>query len=75
MGLLASVRVLSLAVLMEKSSSSPVVTLQDVPGDDGKKNDLVFCGSEAQQHVVFFPGDVQVLIIISAILVTICCEP
>lgn len=45
---------------MDKSSTSPVVPLLNVPGYEGRKNDVVFCGSEAQQHVVFFPGDVQV---------------
>lgn len=45
---------------MEKSSSSPTVRLLDVRGYEGRSNDVVFCGSEAQQHVVFFPGDVQV---------------
>lgn len=45
---------------MAKSSLSPVVPLLNVVGFDGRKNDVVFCGSEGQQHVVFFPGDVQV---------------
>ena len=45
---------------MDKSSTSPVVPLLNVPGYEGRKNDVVFCGSEGQQHVVFFPGDVQV---------------
>lgn len=44
---------------MAKSSLSPVVPLPNVVGFDGRKNDVVFCGSEGQQHVVFFPGDVQ----------------
>ncbi|XP_048578789.1 mitochondrial protein C2orf69 homolog isoform X3 [Nematostella vectensis] len=35
------------------------VVLRGVQGYDGRKNDLVFCGCEGQQHVVFFPGDVQ----------------
>lgn len=34
--------------------------LPKVLGYEGRYNDLVFCGSEGQQHVVFFPGDVQV---------------
>lgn len=33
--------------------------LDEVPGYEERKNDVVFCGSDAQQHVVFFPGDVQ----------------
>lgn len=45
---------------MEKTSSSPIVRLHAVAGVEGRNNDLVFCGSDAQQHVVFFPGDVQV---------------
>lgn len=46
---------------MEKSSTSPLVRcLDEVPGYEERKNDVVFCGSDAQQHVVFFPGDVQV---------------
>lgn len=44
---------------MAKSSISPAVPLPAVVGFDGRKNDVVFCGSEGQQHVVFFPGDVQ----------------
>ena len=48
-------------ILMEKSSTSPLVRcLDEVPGYEERKNDVVFCGSDAQQHVVFFPGDVQV---------------
>lgn len=47
---------------MEKTSSSPIVRLHAVAGVEGRNNDLVFCGSDAQQHVVFFPGDVQVLV-------------
>ena len=31
-----------------------------VVGLEDRKNDVIFCGAEAQQHVVFFPGDVQV---------------
>ena len=46
---------------MAKSSISPAVPLPAVVGFDGRKNDVVFCGSEGQQHVVFFPGDVQVM--------------
>ena len=47
-------------VLMDKSSNSPTVRLLNVNGYEGRANDVVFCGSEGQQHVVFFPGDVQV---------------
>ena len=46
---------------MDKSSSFPLVRRMLAHGHDGRKNDVVFCGSEAQQHVVFFPGDVQVM--------------
>lgn len=46
---------------MEKSSTFPLVRCwEDVPGYEDRKNDVVFCGLDAQQHVVFFPGDVQV---------------
>lgn len=45
---------------MDKSSNSPVARLPEVEGLDGRFNDVIFCGSEGQQHVVFFPGDVQV---------------
>lgn len=45
---------------MDKSSTFPLVRRMLAHGHDGRKNDVVFCGSEAQQHVVFFPGDVQV---------------
>ena len=41
---------------------APRVRLCDVYGHQGKKNDVVFCGTEAQQHVVYFHGDVQVSI-------------
>lgn len=44
---------------MDKSSTFPLVRRMLAHGHDGRKNDVVFCGSEAQQHVVFFPGDVQ----------------
>ena len=37
-----------------------MVSLKKVVGFDGKYNDLVFCGEDAMQHVLFFPGDVQV---------------
>ncbi|XP_065053900.1 uncharacterized protein LOC135682791 [Rhopilema esculentum] len=37
----------------------PMVSLKKVVGFDGKYNDLVFCGEDAMQHVLFFPGDVQ----------------
>lgn len=50
----------SFAVFMDKSSTFPLVRRMLAHGHDGRKNDVVFCGSEAQQHVVFFPGDVQV---------------
>jgi len=45
---------------MDKSSTFPLVRRLLAHGHDGRKNEVVFCGSEAQQHVVFFPGDVQV---------------
>ena len=45
---------------MDKSSNSPIARLLEVEGLDGRFNDVIFCGSEGQQHVVFFPGDVQV---------------
>jgi len=45
---------------MDKSSTSPSVRLPNVLGYKERNNDVVFCGSEGQQHVVFFPGDVQV---------------
>ena len=45
---------------MDKSSNSPIARLPAVEGLDGRFNDVIFCGSEGQQHVVFFPGDVQV---------------
>lgn len=45
---------------MDKSSTSPTVRLINVLGYENRGNDVVFCGSEGQQHVVFFPGDVQV---------------
>ena len=50
-------------ILMAKSSNSPTVRCfrwPEVEGHQGRVNDVVFCGSEGQQHVVFFPGDVQV---------------
>lgn len=50
----------SFAVFMDKSSTFSLVRRMVVHGHDGRQNDVVFCGSEAQQHVVFFPGDVQV---------------
>ena len=36
--------------------------LLSVPGDRGKQNDVIVCGSvlSAKQHVIFFGGDVQV---------------
>ena len=37
-----------------------MVRIKNVSGYDGKCNDIVFCGEDAMQHVVFFPGDVQV---------------
>lgn len=43
---------------MDKST----VILRNLEGYEGRCNDVVFCGSEGQQHVVFFPGDVQVSI-------------
>lgn len=39
---------------------APSVRLYDVHSHQGRKNDVIFCGTEAQQHVVFFHGDVQV---------------
>ena len=39
---------------------APFVRLSAVAGHQGKTNDVIFCGTEAQQHVVFFHGDVQV---------------
>lgn len=39
---------------------APCVRLPSLAGHEAKKNDVIFCGTEAQQHVVFFPGDVQV---------------
>jgi hypothetical protein len=40
---------------------APCVKLSGVNGHPaGRNNDVIFCGSEAQQHVVFFHGDVQV---------------
>lgn len=45
---------------MDKSLNSPVARVHEVEGLDGRFNDVIFCGSEGQQHVVFFPGDVQV---------------
>jgi hypothetical protein len=39
---------------------APCVKLSGVHGHPGRNNDVIFCGSEAQQHVVFFHGDVQV---------------
>lgn len=39
---------------------APSVRLTSIPGEQGRKNDVIFCGTEAQQHVVFFHGDVQV---------------
>lgn len=37
-----------------------MVCLKKVEGYDGKCNDVVFCGEDAMQHLIFFPGDVQV---------------
>ena len=37
-----------------------MVCLKKVEGFDGKCNDVVFCGEDAMQHLIFFPGDVQV---------------
>ena len=36
--------------------------LLSIPGDKGKQNDVIVCGSvlSAKQHVIFFGGDVQV---------------
>lgn len=58
---------------MDKSSNSPIARLPEVEGLDGRFNDVIFCGSEGQQHVVFFPGDVQVstTIFLSVIYVNI----
>ena len=39
---------------------APCVRLCGVHGHQGRSNDVVFCGTEAQQHVVYFHGDVQV---------------
>ena len=36
-----------------------MVCLKKVEGFDGKCNDVVFCGEDAMQHLIFFPGDVQ----------------
>lgn len=36
------------------------VRLKNLHGLEDRRNDVVFCGSEGQQHVIFFPGDVQV---------------
>ena len=43
-----------------KSSTFPPVRRVRAHGYEKRENDVVFCGSEAQQHVIFFPGDVQV---------------
>ncbi len=39
---------------------APCVRLSAVHGHPERTNDVLFCGTEAQQHVVFFHGDVQV---------------
>ena len=40
---------------------APCVRLSAVHGHPAERtNDVLFCGTEAQQHVVFFHGDVQV---------------
>ena len=39
---------------------APNVRLSGVVGHEGRRNDVTFCGTEAEQHVVFFHGDVQV---------------
>ena len=39
---------------------APCVRLCGVHGQQERSNDVVFCGTEAQQHVVYFHGDVQV---------------
>ncbi|CAH3024269.1 unnamed protein product [Porites evermanni] len=57
--LVYSREIVRFAILMDKSSNSPVARLPEVEGLDGRFNDVIFCGSEGQQHVVFFPGDVQ----------------
>ena len=41
-------------------SKVPVVRLEQLRGFESRMNDVVFCGIDALQHVVFFPGDVQV---------------
>lgn len=46
--------------MADKSSTFPPVRRFRAHGHEKRENDVVFCGSEAQQHVVFFPGDVQV---------------
>lgn len=43
-------------LFMDKST----VIFPLLEGYEKRCNDVVFCGSEGQQHVVFFPGDVQV---------------
>lgn len=50
---------------MDKSTA---VILPNVEGYEGRRNDLIFCGSEGQQHVVFFPGDIQVKNFIETLL-------
>lgn len=50
---------------MDKSTA---VVLANVEGYEGRRNDLIFCGSEGQQHVVFFPGDIQVRMFIKTLL-------
>jgi hypothetical protein len=48
---------------------APFVRLSAVHGHKGRTNDVIFCGTEAQQHVVFFHGDVQVSTCHSLLLV------
>ena len=45
---------------MAGDSPPPMVRLLKVEGYGAKSNDMVLCGEDAMQHIIFFPGDVQV---------------
>ena len=42
------------------AEEGPLLRLKKVSGHDGRQNDMIFCGEDAMQHVILFPGDVQV---------------
>ena len=39
---------------------APCIRLAGIHGQQERENDVIFNGTEAHQHVVFFHGDVQV---------------